>query len=617
VSDARVRALGAACLTGAVPGTAPPAGGSDLAGCERTLGSPAPGVVPGYAQLTDGSADQAGAVALDRSVPTSVGLVLEFDQYQYGTGRTPGDGIGVILVDGAFDLVSVGGTGGSLGYAQLGYADRPGVAVPGVPGGVLGLGLDVYGNFANDDEGRGTGCAEPSPYGRAHNAVSLRGPGSGDEGYCWLATQMLPLTTQRLDVVTADPDLARRNVRVTIGTETHPSVTVEIDFTGTRGQYEQVLTHVLDEPLPETVKVAFAASNGGYTNVHLVGDVEIRTVEPLAALDLVAQVAHVDGLPEQFRTGSSVPIDLVVTNTDAEPLTDVQVHLPVAGPGAVCELPALGPAGSATASAVCRAWVVVRAEHARAGELLTAATATATGAEGPVHAADTALVPVTGSPALALTTAAALDAGHDQVVVGDVVTLTYEVHNAGDVDVHDLAVHEELGPTVTCDATTIAPDAVVACAATPYPLRAEDVAAGEVTSTATADGSVPAHADPLVPATSTLVAPLVPATEPEPDPDPEPGPDPDPEPGPDPDPGPGPGGPSGPGGGAGGAGAGDPVAGGPGAGEGAPPAAVADGTSLARTGSSPIAALAVAIGLLTAGVLALRARQAGSTEPST
>jgi uncharacterized repeat protein (TIGR01451 family) len=512
VADSRVRALGAACLTGAAPGAVPPDGGSDLTGCQRTLGAPPSGVVPGYAQLTDESTNQAGAIALDRAVPASAGLVLEFDQYQYGTRGTPGDGIGVILVDGAYDLDSVGGTGGSLGYAQLGYADRPGVSAPGVSGGVLGLGLDVFGNFANDNEARGTGCLAPSPYSEpVANAVSLRGPGSGEEGYCWLATRTMP-TTERLDVVTADPAEARRSVRVTIGTEAHPSVTVEIDFTGTRGHYEPVLTHVLDEPLPETVKVAFAASNGAFTNVHLVGDVEIHTVEPLDPLHLVVRVAHVDGLPDRFRTGSPVPFDLVVTNSDAEPLTDVQVHVPLAGLGTACELPVLGPAGSATASATCRAWVVVGAEHARAGELLNAATATAIGTDGPLAAADTVRVPVAGSPALALTTAAAVDAGHDGLVtVGDVVRLTYEVRNTGDVDVHDVVVQEELGPTVTCDATTIAPGAVVACTGTPYPLGPEDLAAGHVTSTATVDGRVPAHADPLVPGTSTWVVPVVPA----------------------------------------------------------------------------------------------------------
>lgn len=513
VADPRVHGLGSACLTGAAPDGAPAGGASDLAGCERTVAAPAPGDVPGFLQLTDDSTQQAGAVALDRAVPARVGLVLEFDHYQYGPGSTPGDGIGVMLVDGARPLVGVGGTGGSLGYAQLGYANAPGVVTDGVPGGLLGIGLDVYGNYANDREGRGTGCAAASPHtGLVPNAVSLRGPGSGKEGYCWLATQQLS-GTQRLDAATTDPDDARRSVRITIDGQVRPTVGVEIDFTGTREHYEEVLTHVLDESLPDTVKVAFAASTGGYTNVHLVRDVSVRTVEPLAPLDLVVQVAQSDDLPDVFRTGSTIPFDLVVTNTDAEPVTGVHVHDPLVGPGAVCAIPVLGPAGSGTSSATCRVSVEVRPEHARAGALLNAATATALGADGPVSAADRVSVPVTGSPALSLVAFAAQDGDAGApVTVGDVVRLSYEVRNTGDVDVDDLAVEEQLGVPVMCDATSLAPGAATTCVAAPYPLTGQDLAEGRVLSVVTARATVPPHADPLDPATSTLDVPLVPAT---------------------------------------------------------------------------------------------------------
>jgi hypothetical protein len=513
VADPRVRALGAACLTGAVPGAEPPPGGSDLRACERTNASPAPGGLPGYVQLTDGSEEQAGAVALDRAVPADVGLVLEFDQYQYGPGGTPGDGIGVMLVDGAYDLVGVGGYGGSLGYAQLGYWQAPGVVVEGVPGGVLGIGLDVHGNFANDLEGRGTGCAVASPHaGLVPNAVSLRGPGSGEEGFCWLATQSLP-AAERLDVVTTDPAEARRSVRVTVGPGSRSTVTVEIDRTGTRRDYRTVLTHVLDAPLPETVKVAFAASSGAHTNVHLIGDVEVRTVEPLPPLDLVVRVPHVEGRPERVRTGATVPLDLVVTNTDAEAVTDVRVRTSRTGPDPVCDIRRLGPAGSATASASCRTQVVVQPEDARVGELVVAAAATGTGPEGPVSAADTEIVPVAGSPALSLTTAAVVGAGGGgPVEPGDTVALTYEVRNTGDVDLDGLVLHEELGTAVVCGTSVLAPGAAVTCVSDPYLLQPEDLAAGRVTSVASARADVPAHADPLAPATRTVTVPLVAAT---------------------------------------------------------------------------------------------------------
>lgn len=514
VPDPRVRALGAACLTGARAGQAPPAGASDLRACPPGSGdAPTPGATPGYLQLTDDLTSQAGGVALDRAVPAEAGLVVEYDQFMYRTRYGDGaDGIGLVLVDGAHDLRTLGAFGGSLGYAQ---SD----AEPGVAGAYLGVGFDVYGNFARDVTGRGSGCAAASPHtGLVRNSVTLRGPGNGRTGYCWLVTQQLHVREQMLDWYGwATPAQllpgAQRNVRVTVSPEARPLVTVEIDFSGTRAAYQTVLEHRMAEDAPATWKLGFAAATGAERNVHLVRDVEVRTVVPLSPLNLVVQVAQTDDLPDAFRTGDAIPFDLVVTNTDAEPLTDVQVHDPLVGPGAVCAVPELGPAGSATASVTCRVEVVVGAEHARAGELLNAARATAIGADGPVTAADDVLVAITGSPGLEVTTSAVVDGGPGGLVTaGDLVVLAYEVRNTGDVDLTDLRVREDLGVAVTCDATALAPGEATACSAEPYVLRDADVLAAGVTSVATPDATVPAHADPLVPVPGRLDVPLVAAT---------------------------------------------------------------------------------------------------------
>ena len=511
VADPRVRALGAACLTGARAPLPLPPGASDLGACPPgSSGAPVPGVTPGYLQLTDDLTDQAGGVVLDRAVPAEAGLVVEYDQFMYRARSGQGaDGIGLVLVDGAHELRTLGAFGGSLGYAQ----DD---AEPGVAGAYLGLGFDVYGNFARDATGRGAGCAAASPHaGLVPNSVTLRGPGDGRTGYCWLATQRLDRREQMLDWSGGGTPAqllagAQRNVRVTISPEVRPLVTVEIDFSGDRTAYRTVLQHRLAEDAPATWKLGFAAATGAERNVQLVRDVEVRTVEPLSPLNLVVQVAQTDDLPDAFRTGSTIPFDLVVTNTDAEPLTDVQVHDPLVGPDAVCAVPELGPAGSATSSVTCRVEVVVAAEHARAGELLNAARATALSADGPVAAADDALVAITGSPALEITTSAVVDGGPGGVVTaGDVVVLTYEVRNAGDVDLTDLRVREELGVAVTCDATALAPGEATDCAAEPYVLRDADVLAAGITSVATPSATVPAHADPLVPVPGTRDVPLV------------------------------------------------------------------------------------------------------------
>ena len=64
--------------------------------------------------------------------------------------------------------------------------------VPGILGGVLGLGLDVFGNYYNDNEGRGRGCAPPLkppfPTAVVPDVVTLRGPGDLVVGYCYLGS---------------------------------------------------------------------------------------------------------------------------------------------------------------------------------------------------------------------------------------------------------------------------------------------------------------------------------------------------------------------------------------------------------------------------------------------
>lgn len=512
VDDPRVRPLGAACLTAAVPASTPATGLSALGPCVDGAVGPPVGVAPGYLALTDDAPTSSGAVALDRAVPASAGLVVELDAYQYQQRSAEGaDGIGIVLVDGAYELAALGAWGGALGYA-------PSLETPGVSGGYLGIGLDVYGNFAFDDNGRGVGCAAASPYAaKQANSVTVRGPGHGHEGYCWLATAQLSSATQRLDVSDSwSPEAvvreaARRNVRVTVSPDEYPTVVVEIDFTGTRTAYQTVLTTTATEPAPATYKLGLVGATGALRDVHLVGEVEVRTVEPLGAVDLVTQVAR-DGAGErEYRTGDVVPLEYVVTNTEVEPLTDVVVTDPVVGE--VCTVDELGPAGSATASATCTADVVVTAAHARAGEVVSEAAVTAVAAPGTTVSADAGVlrVPVVATAALAVEVTATVLGGAGEVArPGEQVGLGYLVTNTGEVDLDGVAVHEALGVPVTCPAGVLVPGADVTCTADePYVVTDDDLLEpGTVVSTATATGTPPAHAAAPEPAVGRAVVPV-------------------------------------------------------------------------------------------------------------
>jgi hypothetical protein len=114
----------------------------------------------GYLQLTEASNDQVGAALFDSRIPSSNGLQVTFEQWQYGNNPAfpPADGISFFLTDGVEDLDRPGAFGGSLGYAQKLPDDNPANPfLPGVDHGYLGIGLDVLGNYFGDWEQRGNG----------------------------------------------------------------------------------------------------------------------------------------------------------------------------------------------------------------------------------------------------------------------------------------------------------------------------------------------------------------------------------------------------------------------------------------------------------------------------
>lgn len=234
---------------------------NELAPANTNTWTPAPnrytadGEPDGFLQLTDNSLNQAGALLYDNALPSSGGLDVSFEMYQYNSKMEmghPADGIGFFIIDGNQSLNhrdQPGAYGGSLGYAQKYSPDAPTGKkwTPGIPGGYLGVGFDVLGNnyqdVANGTECRGsrdgetceagtrTSPASTNWGGNAPNTITLRGPAKGTSGlggYEWLATTVHAGTTtstlpgqmggpnstqSQIDVI----ETSRRLVRVTIG----------------------------------------------------------------------------------------------------------------------------------------------------------------------------------------------------------------------------------------------------------------------------------------------------------------------------------------------------------------------------------------------------------------
>ncbi len=160
-----------ACLT---------AGNNTNVGSPTVAGSPpaclliqdTPG--QGALRLTDALNNQHGGIISNFTFPTSQGIQVTFTTYTYG--GTGADGITFFLADGS-QQVTIGGTGGSLGYT----CSNVNGGYNGVIGGYLGLGVDEYGNFLNPGDNTASG---PGFYA---GRIGLRG--SGSISWAWLNSQ--------------------------------------------------------------------------------------------------------------------------------------------------------------------------------------------------------------------------------------------------------------------------------------------------------------------------------------------------------------------------------------------------------------------------------------------
>ncbi|WP_147472777.1 DUF7507 domain-containing protein [Streptomyces triticirhizae] len=451
VDDPGFVPLDTACLTGA--SAEPPPGVSTVGPCDgpdQTTGPvPPAGVTPGYLQLTDSGTYRTGGLLYNRPLLGIGGLQVTFDQYQYGTNPdgAGADGIGFFLVDGATDLTSAGATGGSLGYAQRNLE-------PGVDGGYVGIGLDAYGNFANDFENRGNGCPEDqrSPItvdAQVPNTVTVRGPGQDIEGYCFLASTIEPDASAPAGYTSTlpgslreqgtDPVPARRTVQITVSPDVRPTVEVDIDFQDGAG-FRTVLTQELPEDAPPTYKFGFSASTGGFFDTHLIGNVTAMSVQELDELNVVKTVTS--GTTDPYDVGDTVEYEFLVTNTGTRTLTDVAVNDPSVT-DISCPETELGPAGTPTSSMVCTGSHVITEDDVLTGTFTNTATAEGLNAAGDevVSNESSASVPVVQRVRDLVIDKSASVA---EVGPGGEVTYTVSVSNEGDAVVDPAGFSDDL-----------------------------------------------------------------------------------------------------------------------------------------------------------------------------
>ena len=296
-----------------------------IPGCPLTQPSLPAGGDPdgdGALRLTSNGNTSSGFILYQDALPLTAGLDIRFSFFAYnGTGA---DGFSFFIANGAGNLTTPGASGGSLGYAQK-------TNIPGLAGGYLGVGIDAYGNFANDQEGRGNGCTSHPPDGLRPDRVSLRGPGSGTTGYCHLASNDVSAIGS-LDNPTAkdrDDNDVQRDVRITVDplSQANAQVTVYLKTPG-QANYTQVLREPLPPNPPPTFKFGFSASTGGSTNIHEIRTLVVDSINPLPRLRLTKSNGgpYVTGgngtftLTASTETGTGVgPVGSPVTVTDTLP----------------------------------------------------------------------------------------------------------------------------------------------------------------------------------------------------------------------------------------------------------------------------------------------------------
>ncbi len=219
----------------------------------------------GWLRLTPNLQGQAGGAIYDVAFDSTSGIQVTFEYATWGAG-SDGDGLSFFLIDGATASPTLGGGGGSLGYA--GSSDG---TVAGVSNGYLGLGLDEFGNYAST----GTGSCNEIPC----NAGAVAGVGVRGSGDTSDPNAFNLLSFDTFSIPTGSRAGARP-VRLTITPAPAVTLTVEIDS----GAGFQTVVNGLDitsanfptqAPIPATFKLGFGAATGAATNNHEIRNLRV------------------------------------------------------------------------------------------------------------------------------------------------------------------------------------------------------------------------------------------------------------------------------------------------------------------------------------------------------
>jgi putative Ig domain-containing protein len=317
----------------------------------------------GKLRLTSSGTGLEGGVFASTSVPTSQGLDVTFNSYQYG-GSFGADGIAFVLaaVDPANPATPsvIGQSGGALGYSAQNST------LAGLSHGYLGVGIDAYGNFS--DKFEGTGCTDPPNISqRMPGQVVVRGPGNGTVGYCALQSSAATATSPALTLRATTRAASLVPVEV-VYNPSPSSVTTASGLVVPGGDYDVTFTPVggtarslvgalpvvpaglypaswvSANGFPKQLAFGWVASTGSNTDYHEIDNAVVTTLNPVPML-AVSQTSYAAAT---LSPGSLVTYTVTASASGAaenSPVTATETLpsgvLPVgaSGPGWVCGAP--------------------------------------------------------------------------------------------------------------------------------------------------------------------------------------------------------------------------------------------------------------------------------------
>ena len=343
-----------ACLTAT--------GNQNKTGPLFTCSAPTDSQGSGKLRFTQALTGQEGGAFSNTSVPTSQGLDVTFNSYQYG--GTGADGMAFVLaaVNPANPVIptAMGQSGGALGYSAQNSNTN------GLSDGYLGVGFDAYGNFSAKYEG--SGCTDPANIAqRMPGQVVVRGPGNLTAGYCALQSSAATASSPPLNLRATTRAGSLVPVEVVFN-PTSSSITTASGLTVPAGDYDVTFTPVggtarslvgalpvvpsglypsswvSSSGIPKQLVFGWVASTGSVTDYHEIDNAVVTSINPVPVL-AVSQTSYA---ASTLSPGSPVTYTVTASSSGAaenQPVTVTETLpagvLPVgaSGTGWVCGAP--------------------------------------------------------------------------------------------------------------------------------------------------------------------------------------------------------------------------------------------------------------------------------------